>query len=382
MNTDIAELPDKAALLRLNEVLLRACDHNCRERYATAEEMHDDLLRLRDGEELGVHARRRRPLLASLAVLLLLGTGGFYTLRQYHTYGGVRIETEPAGANVIVGDILRPSPAEFAQLPTGKHSAHVMLAGYEPADTFFEVKADVQAHPKLLHLQRSHGTAQINSLPAGATFELKHQDTVVKSGTTPATLTDLPTGDYVLVMKLGVREHVEPINIARDEITAKDYEFASGVISVSTTRPGAMVTMDDQPVGAAPLEIKAAEGDHDLVATYGTWPEQRRRVHADRAQPTEVMFDFPSGSVKITSAPAGASVWEGGQELGTTPLPIDDLEPGPVKYELRLPGFKNIEVSGVVEPGKQLFFEPRFFKHVARAAANRGRTVSACGSSP
>ena len=34
VNTDIAELPDKAALLRLNEVLLRACAGKCTERYA------------------------------------------------------------------------------------------------------------------------------------------------------------------------------------------------------------------------------------------------------------------------------------------------------------------------------------------------------------
>jgi len=371
VNTDIAELPDKAMLLRLNEVLLRACENNCRERYANAEEMHEDLLRLRDGEELGVHARRRRPLVASLAVLLLLGTGGFYTMRQYHTYGGVRIETDPPGAWVALDkgaqkspSEMPKSPAEFAQLPVGKHSAHIMLAGYEPADTFFEVKADEQIHPKLLHLQRSHGTLQVNSMPAGAAFELKQEDKLVKSGITPATLTDLPTGDYQLLLKQGLRQRVEPLNIARDEITTKEYEFASGIISVSTTRPGAMVSMDDQPVGAAPLEIKADEGPHVLVATYRNWPEQRYTVHADHAQPTEVMFDFPSGSVKITSAPAGASVWEGDQELGPTPLPIEDLDPGPVKYELRLAGFKNIAVSGMVEPGKQTFLEARFFKRL------------------
>ncbi|MEP6671965.1 MAG: bifunctional serine/threonine-protein kinase/formylglycine-generating enzyme family protein [Chthoniobacter sp.] len=372
VNTDIAELPDKAMLLRLNEVLLRACDHDCGERYANAEEMHDDLLRLRDGEELAVHARRRRPLFASLAVLLLLGSGGFYALRQYHSYGSVRIETDPPGAWVALDNgaqkspgEMPKSPAEFAQLPIGRHSAHIMLAGYEPADTSFEVKTDEQVRPKLLHLQRSHGTAQINSLPAGAAFELKQENTVVKSGVTPATLTDLPTGDYVLVMKLGLRQHVEPLNIARDEITTKEHEFTSGVISVTCAQPGVMVSLDGEPAVAAPVEIKTAEASHELVATYRNWPEQRRTVQADHAQPTEVLFDFPCGSVKITSAPSGATVWQGDQELGLTPLPpIEDLDPGPVKYELRLAGYKNIEVSGVVEPGKQKFLEATFFKRI------------------
>jgi len=45
-------------------------------------------------------------------------------------------------------------------------------------------------------------------------------------------------------------------------------------------------------------------------------------------------------------------------------LPLEDLEPGDVHYELRKTGFKNIEVSGRVEPGKQTFLEARFFKRV------------------
>jgi formylglycine-generating enzyme required for sulfatase activity len=371
VNTDIADLPDKAALLRLNEVLLRACANNCSERYATAEEMHEDLLRLRDGEPLAEHVRRRRPLIASMAVLLLLGSAGFYTVRQHNAYGGVRIETDPPGAWVVLdnGSMKDPaempkSPAELSKLSVGAHSAEVIMGGYEPEVVRFEVKADEQAHPKLLRLRQSHGTAQIHSQPPGAAFELKRGETIVNSGTTPATITDLPTGDYVVAVKLDTRVHVEPLKIVRDEVTTKDVEFLSGTISVTCMQPGAMITLDDQPAGAAPLEIKTAEADHELVATYRNWPEQHRTVHADHTQPQEVVFDFPTGSVKITSAPSGASVWEGDQEVGRTPLLIEELPPGFVKYQLRLAGFKNIEVSGKIEPGKQQFLETHFARHL------------------
>ena len=37
----------------------------------------------------------------------------------------------------------------------------------------------------------------------------------------------------------------------------------------------------------APLELKAAEGDHELVAKYRTWPEQKRT--ADEIMPMFVM---------------------------------------------------------------------------------------------
>lgn len=371
VNTDIAELPDKAMLLRLNEVLLRACDNNCRERYQTAEDMHEDLERLRDGEPLVEHVRRRRPLIAGLAVLLLLGTAGFYTMRKHQAYGGVHIETEPAGAWVMLdkagvkGPAEMPmSPVDFNKLPVGKHTAHIVLASYEPEDLQFEVKADEVVRPKVLHLRESHGTAQINSQPPGAAYELKQGDTIIKTGITPATVEGLRMGNYQLVLKHDTRMHVEPLSIGRDETTTKDYEFALGAISVSSPQPGVMISMDGRAIGAAPVEIKTSEGEHELVATYRNWPEQRRQVVTDHTAPLDVMFDFPSGSVKITSAPSGATVWEGDRELGRTPLPIEELDPGPVKYELRLAGYKNIEVSGMVEPGRQKFFEARFFKRL------------------
>jgi hypothetical protein len=371
VNTDIAELPDKAMLLRLNEVLLRSCANNCRERYKTADEMHEDLEHLRDGEPLVEHVRRRRPLIAGLAVLLLLGTGGFYTMQKHHAHGGVRIETDPAGAWVVLDNAgvkgpteMPTSPAEFNKLTVGKHSAHIVLAGYEPEDLIFEVKADQQTRLSLLHLNRAHGTAQINSQPPGATYELKQDDKIVASGITPATVPNLPTGNYMLVLRHDVRESHSPLTITRDETTTKDHEFPLGVITVGGSQAGVLISMDGNTVGAAPLEIKTSEGEHEIVATYRNWPEQRRTVNADHTAPIDLSFDFPSGSVKITSAPSGASVWQGDHELGRTPLPIEELDPGAVKYELRLAGYKNIEVSGVVEPGRQKFFEARFFKRL------------------
>jgi formylglycine-generating enzyme required for sulfatase activity/serine/threonine protein kinase len=371
VNTQIADLPDRATLLRLNEVLLHACANDCSERYTSAEEMHDDLLRLRDGKPLAAHARRLKPVFASMAVLALLGTAGFYTMQQHHAQGSVHIETDPPGANVVLGEMIRPSPADFDKLPVGKSSAHVMLAGYEPEDLRFEIKADQQAHPGLLHLQRSHGSAQINSEPPGATFELKQlavEKPIIRTGTTPATITDLPTGPYLLEVKHDTRGHAERIEVERNETTTKDVEFASGTISVTSEPLGASILLDGQPAGVTPLEIKAGEGDHQLVAQYHSWPDQHRVVRADPTEALNMSFEFAGGSVKITSAPAGASVWQGGKEIGLTPLPLEDLDPGDVHYQLRLPGYKSIEVGGRVEPGKQTFLEARFFKKVGPRA--------------
>lgn len=371
VNTEIADLPDKVTLLRLNDVLLRACANNCRERYKTAEELHDDLIRLRDGEPLGEHVRRRRPIIAALAGLLVLGTAGFYASQHHNAYGGVRIDTDPPGAWVVLDNAgvksptdMPVSPVEFSKLPVGKHTAHIVRGGFEPEDVVFEVKEGEQARPPLLHLRESHGTAQINSQPSGVDFEIKRGDTIVRTGKTPATIDDLLLGDYLLVLKLDARIHNERLKIGRDEVTTTNVEFPSGSIAISCMQAGALVSLDGKPVGAPPIEVMVSEGEHEIVATYRNWPQQSRIVNADHTSPVELNFDFPTGSVKITSAPSGASVWQDGKEIDRTPCLLEPLDPGPVKYELRLAGFKNLEVGGTVEPGKQQFLEARFAKRL------------------
>jgi formylglycine-generating enzyme required for sulfatase activity len=364
VNSELADLPDKVTLLQLNDVLLRACANDPDQRYTTAEEMHDDLMRLRDGKPLSARLRRRGPMLAGFAALLLLGSGGWYTVRQQFARGAVRIETDPPGAMVVFGDKMRRSPAEFDQLRAGRYSVRVMLAGYEPEETHFEIKPEEQTQVAPLHLLRSRGSAELVSRPVGATFEVRQGEEVIRRGKTPTTLTDLPTGEYQLVMKLDTRTRSDALEIKRGEVTTKDLEFASGLIAVSSKPPGADLSLDLQPAGTAPAELKAAEGEHELVVKYRGWPAQRRMVRVSAAQPAQEMFEFPGGSVKITSAPGGASVWQGDRELGKTPLHLEDLEPSDVRYELRLVGFKSIEVAGKVQPGEQTFLGARFVKRL------------------
>jgi formylglycine-generating enzyme required for sulfatase activity len=96
------------------------------------------------------------------------------------------------------------------------------------------------------------------------------------------------------------------------------------------------------------------------VARYRSWPEQRQTVTATAGKAEELAFSFVPGTVKITSAPGGASVFAGGDEIGQTPLLCEDLPPGPVQYELRLSGYRSIEVTGEVRPGEQTFVGARF----------------------
>jgi eukaryotic-like serine/threonine-protein kinase len=56
-----------------------------------------------------------------------------------------------------------------------------------------------------------------------------------------------------------------------------------------------------------------------------------------------------------------------GKELGLTPLVIEEVKPGDVTYELRLPGYNPTNVTGKVDPQQQTFLAARLEKSVGPA---------------
>ncbi len=97
--TGITELPDRAALAEFNEVLLRACAPDVKQRYETAAEMHADLALLQSGKSVArlrtVERRlkfvgRAGAVLAGLAVLA--GAAFFY--QQVQTREARRLASE------------------------------------------------------------------------------------------------------------------------------------------------------------------------------------------------------------------------------------------------------------------------------------------------
>jgi hypothetical protein len=106
---------------------------------------------------------------------------------------------------------------------------------------------------------------------------------------------------------------------------------------------------------------------HELAARLDGWPDEQQKIDVVAQRDNTVHFVFANGSVKITSAPGGATVMSNGKDLGQTPLVIEEVKPGGVKYELRLSGYKSGSVSGRVEPQQQTFLAARLEKSAGPA---------------
>jgi formylglycine-generating enzyme required for sulfatase activity len=369
LHTDLTDLPagERARLLRLNEVLLRACAHKPEDRYACADDLHADLEALAGGRALGAaHRRKRWPALAGAATLALAGGGGWFWWQQHEAPGSVSITAAPIGAAndteamILLQGVMHHSPAKFDGLPAGRYPVRILRAGFDPRDIEVDVRSGESTTIPPVALQRSHGSLELASNPAGAKFQLLQNKAVIREGVTPALLDDLLTGEYEIVHTHQGREKREAIEIRRNETARSEAAFPSGKLHIESDPAGARVAVDGVAAGSAPLDLSLAEGEHDLVAEYPHWPAQRQHLKIDPAQPSAAAFTFARGIVKITSAPGGATVLRDGQELGKTPCVLENQEPGPIECEFRLRGFKTQRITGEIKPGEQTFLGARF----------------------
>jgi len=92
--------------------------------------------------------------------------------------------------------------------------------------------------------------------------------------------------------------------------------------------------VDGQARGARRSHLDLPARSHELVAHLDGWPDEQQRIDVVAQRDNRAHFVFANGSVKITSAPGGATVMANGKDLGQTPLVIEEVKPGDVAYEL------------------------------------------------
>jgi eukaryotic-like serine/threonine-protein kinase len=370
IDSRLSTRPDNEALLRLNDVLVKACANDPHKRYASAAQMRDDLAVLERGERLPREKSRVKFVGAAFTILLIAGI--VFAIRSRSPAPATSdlnlqttIRTEPPGAMVLLDDHARKSPATFNELEPRKYKLRVMSPGYDPIETLLDLGGRKSVEPPVFHLARSKGALDVKSNPPGAQFTLRSEDgQFSRAGVAPQKIADLPTGKYALIAKRGDWEMRDRVEIRRGETARKSFAFVNGTVSITSAPPGAEILIDGIPGGRTPLRIDLPARPHELIAQLDGWPAEQKSLAVQGQQENSAHFVFANGSVKITSAPGSATVLANGRTLGQTPLVIEEVKPGPVNYELRLAGYKLSSVTGQVEPQQQTFLAARLEKSV------------------
>lgn len=371
IDSQLSQRPDREQLLQLNNVLIRACANDAKKRYASAAEMNRDLQALERGER--PQKSRLGLFVATLSVLVIAAAGAFWFWQKQATPRPVlllrtTIQTDPAGALVVLGDHAQKSPATFEDLEPRKYNVRIMDPGYDPIETVIDLSARRAPVLPPFHLTRSKGALEIQSDPPGAQLSIRSEDgQVSRNGTAPQSMIDLPTGKYLVVAHRGDWEMRDEVEVQRGHKTTKTFAFVSAVANITSEPIGAEILVDGRSSGRTPLRLELPARSHELIAHLDGWPSEQQKIDIESGRENPVHFVFANGSVKITSAPGGATVLAKGKELGQTPLVIEEVKPGDVTYDLKLPGYKTTTISGKVEPQQQAFLAARLEKSVGPA---------------
>jgi hypothetical protein len=112
---------------------------------------------------------------------------------------------------------------------------------------------------------------------------------------------------------------------------------STGSLTVESDPPGAEVRINDAVRGTTPLTLNLAEGRYSVTVQRGPNTKQlnidmaanaARSYHIEWAAAAPVAVATQTGSLSITSDPAGSVVTVDGTSRGQTPLTIRDLTPG------------------------------------------------------
>jgi eukaryotic-like serine/threonine-protein kinase len=370
IDSQLSTRPDRDRLLQLNEVLVKACANDPKKRYASAAEMQRDLAALDRGERPGKSRAKIRVVALALLVIAMAGIG-FWLIRSQpgaDVHLRTTIRTEPAGALVVLGDHAQKSPATFEDLESRKYNLRIMSPGYEPVETSVDFTHKHALDLPPFRLVRSKGALRVQSEPPGAQFWIRSEDgQISREGVTPQAIGDLPTGKYSIVARRSDWEMRDDVEVKRGETANKSFGFVSAITNISSEPSGAEVFVDGKSRGRTPLRLDLPARSHEVVAHLDGWADEQQKIDVDAQRENAAHFLFANGSVKITSAPGGATVIANGKDLGQTPLVIEEVKPGDVTYELRLSGYKPGSVNGKVEPQQQTFLAARLEKSVGPA---------------
>jgi cell division protein FtsN len=183
--------------------------------------------------------------------------------RLANARGNVVVTTDPAGASVTIAGLpARVSPATFNDIKIGKYPVTVSLAQHDEVKFEIDVTENSTTEVPMVKLTRLFGSLEIASEPAGAGYEIRPANATNtapearRSGQTPATLNDLPPGEYIVTLtREGWTPHTQNVTVGRNATANVSWTFPNGVVRITSEPAGATVTRNGQRIGVTPLTL-------------------------------------------------------------------------------------------------------------------------------
>ena len=273
---------------------------------------------------------------AAVALALMAAVGvGLWLLRGPGTVPVV-VRTSPPGAALSVdGTALKQrSPTVVPELDVGRtYAFRAELPGYAPSVRNVRVLGEGLEVELRLDKDVPRTVLLLKTTPAGARAYL---DGKTMEGLTPLELPGVPldADQHVLTFSLG--GHADDtqgftLKVGRTEVTAtlvalKD-DLAQGYLNITSSPPGAAITVGGKPLGPAPISHVPVGGGqpHTVGATLPGYDPVERLVDVDSNATVDVALELEkerheTGWLTLDTVPEATVYLDRGRALGTTPL--------------------------------------------------------------
>ena len=199
--------------------------------------------------------------------------------------GSVRVATEPAGAAVAVGNYApKAAPALIEDLRLGRYPVSFSLEGYDEVVSEVEIRENETTDLGVILLTKQSGTVTIDSIPGDVAFDLRPAGgrsfpgaTETRQGMTPAVLSDLTPGEYVVTyLRDGWKRHSEKVVVENHGAASVQHRFIGAALKVTTDPADAMVSVNGVSGGSAPMVLSdLAPGELVIVVELAGYRSER-----------------------------------------------------------------------------------------------------------
>ncbi|MCE0483372.1 MAG: SUMF1/EgtB/PvdO family nonheme iron enzyme [Methylacidiphilales bacterium] len=232
---------------------------------------------------------------------------------------------------------------EFAVLPAQRDAQAARQAVADAqAKAAADLAAEKQHEAELLKQQNSaRATLTVDSNPTGASviigeFHLK----------TPAIFNALTPGKISVVIQAdGYEDYHQDLSVTADKPTdLGTVQLVAKVGAISLSSPQSNVSYsitgpnDYSHQGQLPDKLDGLPtGDYQLTAWQEDWKLAPMTLTLHDQEKLQKEIKFPYANVAITSTPSGATIRDGRNILGRTPLTLNNVRPGDLHISVDLP---------------------------------------------
>ena len=294
--------------------------------------------------------RQQVPDLLIFLLAVFAGGGGLYYNNVFLSEHILRVDTNPAGADVYVdGGHVGVSPVQLEKLTPGAHRVRASKNRYEDYIKNLFIQEGKSRVVKAELTPKPFGDLKVDSNPSGAEVFIDGD----QKGTTPIALENLPKGTRkVMLKKKGFdfwQGNVEIVPLEKAHVSA-ELAASYGSLKVISEPNGAEVLIGGKSMGKTPLMIeKVKKGKTNVEARKACFAMTKKAVTILAGQETNVRFDLENvcGSIAVDSKPTGATWYLDGKQMGITPGKIGNVRKG--KHQVKIVKGNYDDWSGKVQ---------------------------------